>query len=97
MKQKLGITTAKSEAADVLGVYESPNGVEVFETDAPYLLSDGDSLMSPIPVIVVDGPVYTDTMGNTQSALAVTGLGPTPPEGITWDANSTWDNGTYWS
>jgi hypothetical protein len=96
MKQKLGITT-NHQARDATGVYESPGGVEVFETDAPYLLSDGASLMPPLPVIVIDGPVYADTLGNAQTAIAVTGLGPPPPQGITWDENETWDNGTYWS
>lgn len=92
---KIGITT-NHQARDATGVYESPSGIEVFDTDAPYLLSDGKSLASALPVVVVDGPVYTDAMGNAQTALAVTGLVPPPPPGITWDGGQTWDNSTYW-
>lgn len=84
MKQKLGITT-NHQARDATGVYESPIGIEVFETDDPYLLSDGKSLASPLPVVVVDGPVFTDAMGNAQAALAVRGL---TPGGVTIDSTS---------
>lgn len=74
MREPIGITLDVPNDADPTGVYEDASGAEVFETDAPYLLSDGTSLMPPLPVIVSDGPVFIDKRGNAQAALAVTGL-----------------------
>lgn len=94
---KIGITTAIPDDVEPIGVYESDGGIEVFPTDSPYLLEDGGSLLSPVPVIVVDGPVYTDKLGNARQAWPVTGIGPPPSAGITWDSGQTWDSNTYWS
>lgn len=71
-KEPIGITFIVPDNEDPIGVYESDGGIEVFETDEPYLLSDGKSLVDPMPVRMVDGPIYQDTLGNAQSALAIT-------------------------
>lgn len=79
MKQPLGITFTVPPGQEATGVYESEDGIEVFETDDPYLLSDGQSLTPPLPVKIVDGPTFLDSMGRLQSAIPVSGIGPTPP------------------
>lgn len=73
-KQPLGVTFNVPAGQEATGVYEAESGVEVFETDAPYLLSDGVSLQPPLPVVLADGPTFIDSMGNVQAALAVAGL-----------------------
>lgn len=78
MKQPLGITFVVPGDCDATGVYQSDGGVDVFETDAPYLLNDGTSLTRPIPVVLVDGPVFSDTLGHAQSALAINMGGADP-------------------
>lgn len=88
-KEPLGITFDVLSDQEAIGVYEDENGVDVFETDAPYLLSDGKSLEAPLPVRVVDGPVFPDSMGNAQSAFPVNGL--TPPQ--EWDPTDLFANG----
>lgn len=73
-KEPLGITFIVPDGQEATGVYEADGGAEVFETDSPYLLSDGVTLQPPLPVKVVTGPTFTDSMGNAQTALAVSGL-----------------------
>ncbi len=51
--ERIGVTFVEG---GVPVVYQD-GGVDVFETDVPYLLSDTVSLMSPLPVEVVAGPV----------------------------------------
>lgn len=80
MKQPLGITFTVPPGQEATGVYESEDGIEVFEIDDPYLLSDGQSLASPLPVKIVDGPTFLDSMGRLQSAIPVSGIGPAPPD-----------------
>ena len=72
--EPLGITFIVPDGQEAIGVYEADGGAEVFETDSPYLLSDGVTLQPPLPVKVVTGPTFTDSMGNAQTALAVSGL-----------------------
>lgn len=94
-KQPLGITLVAQGSAGATGVYEDPSGIEVFETNEPYLLEDGVSLQPPLPVFDAGGPVFQDSMGNAQRALAVRGL--TPPSGESWilrDGN--WNDGGVW-
>lgn len=91
-KQPLGITVGEGGT----GVYEHEAGIEVLQTDAPYLLADGVSLAAPLPVHFVDGPVFLDSYGNPQAAIPVRGATP-PVDGITWDNNTPWDGGTFWS
>lgn len=91
-KQPLGITVGEGG----IGVYEHEAGIDTFETDGPYLLNDGVSLASPLPVHFVDGPVFFDSNGNPQTAIPIRGSTP-PPDGITWDNNTPWDGGTFWS
>lgn len=95
-KQIIGVTLSTVSGQEALGVYEAEGGVEVVQTDAPYLTS-ALSLQSPMPVFDAGGPVFVDGMGRPQMSLPVTGLGPLPPAGITWDSNTPWDNNTYWS
>lgn len=95
MSEPIGVTLEAVEGQESVAVYESDTGLDVFSTDVPYLLSDGVSLQDPMPVFDAGGSVYTDSMGNAKSALAVKGL--TPSSGITWDAGQTWDSGTFWS
>lgn len=77
-KQPLGVTFNVPAGQEATGVYEAESGIEAFETDAPYLLSDGVSLQPPLPVVLAGGPSFIDGMGNVQAALAVSGLGPGP-------------------
>lgn len=78
-QERVGITFIVPAGQEATGVYEDAAGVDVFETDVPYLLSDGKSLAAPIPVKVVEGATFTDSMGNAQTAIAVSGL-PEPEE-----------------
>lgn len=91
----LGITYTIPPGVEPLGVYEAAGGIDVFEASGPYLLEDGKTLATPLPVFDAGGPVFQDSDGNARSSLAVTGL--TQIAGITWDSNQTWDNSTYWS
>lgn len=75
----IGITTQPVAGQDSVPVYQSDKGVPTFPADAPYLLSDGKSLESPMPVIDAGGPVWIDAGGNAVDALAVT----TVPSGNT--------------
>lgn len=93
--EPLGVTIHPNGSTGAIGVYESAEGLPVFESSVPYLLSDGLSLMAPLPVFNAGGDTFIDSAGNLQSSLAVSGLSPS--NGITWDNNTTWDNGTYWS
>lgn len=80
LKQPLGVTFIVPNGQEATGVYEDENGVAVFETDSPYILDDDVSLQPPLPVKVVSGPIFTDSMGNAQKSLAVSGLVPPDPE-----------------
>jgi hypothetical protein len=73
-KEPLGITFVVPDGQEATGVYEVEGGIEIFETDTPYLLSDGITLMPPLPVFDAGGAVFTDSMGNVQRALGVSGL-----------------------
>lgn len=95
-KQPLGVTFDVPAGQEATGVYEAESGVEIFETGAPYLLSDGVSLAAPLPVHFVDGPVFFDSLGKPQAAIPVRGATP-PADGVTWDNNTRWDGGTFWS
>lgn len=81
-KQPLGITVGDGGT----GVYEHEDGIDTFETDGPYLLSDGVSLAAPLPVHFVDGPVFFDSNGNPQAAIPVQSTAPpVPVNGVTVD------------
>lgn len=96
-QSKLGVTLNVPDHVEPLGVYEAADGIEVFETDTPYLLSDGRSLARPLPIKVVLEKTFIDSLGNLQKALGVKGLTPPPPAGVTWDSGQTWDGVTFWS
>lgn len=64
-----GIAIVEDEGA--VGVYASETGIELFEVETPYLMTDDVSLQAPIEVRVVDGPVYLDAMGNACDAIPV--------------------------
>lgn len=72
IKQNLGITLTVPDGRDATGVYVSVSGIETFISNDPYLLSDGETLMHPLPVFDAGGPSFIDKMGNAQTALAVT-------------------------
>lgn len=78
-KQPLGVTFNVPSGQDATGVYESDDGVDIFYTETPYTLSDEQSLQPPLPIFVTSGPVFEDGMGNSQSALAVSGIEPPEP------------------
>lgn len=73
-KEPLGITFIIPDGHEATGPYEVEGGIEVFETDTPYLLIDGVSLQPPLPVFDAGGAIFTDSMGNAQRALGVSGL-----------------------
>lgn len=54
-KEPLGITFIIPDGQEATGLYEVEGGIEVFETDTPYLLSDGVSLQPPLPVFDAGG------------------------------------------
>lgn len=69
-REPIGIEIIEDEAA--VGAYEVEDGLEAFEADGPYLMADGKSLQAPVPVQIVDGPVYADAMGNACAAIPIT-------------------------
>lgn len=70
-KQPLGVTFVERANADATGIYEAADGIEAFQADEPYLLSDGKTMQTPLPVFDAGGPIFIDAMGNAQTALAV--------------------------
>lgn len=68
-KEPLGIVVV--EDANAVGVYEAVAGLDAFEADGAYLMADGISLQEPVPVQIVDGPVYADALGNACDAIPV--------------------------
>lgn len=97
MKTPLGITYVVPDGQSPTGIYDSESGIEAFETDVPYLAGGSGSLTSPMPVFNAGGPVFQDAMGNAHQALPIKGVTPPDPDGITWDNNTLWDGGTFWS
>lgn len=79
-QEPVGVTFEAVPGQSSVGVYEVDDGVPVFVTDDPYLLSDGKTRVAPVPVFDAEGPTYTDGMGNVQAAIPVTGL-PEPEPG----------------
>lgn len=77
-RQPLGITLNTPTGQEATGVYQDENGVEVFVTNEPYLLEDGRSLSSPLPVFDAGGPTFLSRKGTRQRSLAINGLGPLP-------------------
>lgn len=59
------------DGQEATGFYEIEDGVPVFETRDPYLMKDGHSLQPPLPVKLVTGPIFIDSMGNAQSASPI--------------------------
>lgn len=68
-KEPLGIIVV--EDASAVGVYEAVAGLEAFEADGAYLMADDISLQEPVPVQIVDGPVYLDALGNARDAIPI--------------------------
>lgn len=95
----IGVTLSVPGNIDAVGVYEADGGIPTFETGEPYTLSDGVTVQYPVAIFNAGGTHYTDQAGNFLQALPITGVTPPDPnsDGITWDANTTWDNGAYWS
>lgn len=93
----LGVTLVVPEGVDPVGVYDDDGGLPTFESNAPYTLSDGVTMQQPVPIFYPGGTMYRDRAGNLAQSLAIRGVTPPDPEGIAWDSNTTWDNGTYWS
>lgn len=83
-KEPIGLTLIPKEGQSTVPVFLDANGLETFESDDPYLLSDGRSLVGPIPVIVNEGPIWHDSKGSPFNALAVKVLpgGDSPPDPI---------------
>lgn len=80
MREPIGITFTGPDQADPVPVFEAEGGVGAVERDGPYLLSDGKSLLDPIPVVDAGGPIWRDRAGNLVDALAISvGEGPEPP------------------
>lgn len=96
VKQTLGVTFVEPGTRGALGVYDAPNGIEIAEQAGPYLLTDGSTLVTPIEVFTVTGTTFVDADGDLHQAMPVIGASA-PIDGVTWDANTTWDNSTYWS
>lgn len=84
MKEPIGVTLIVPAGQSAMPVYVDPNGIETFETDDSYLLSDGKSLESPLPVVDAGGPKWTDNLGNAVDAVGVTTItgGSTNPDPV---------------
>lgn len=91
----IGVTLVTPDGQSAIGVYESPSGLEVFESDGPYLLSDGVSLAAPVPVFDAGGPTFRGSAGSLQASIAI--RSGAPSSGFMWDQETPWDNGTLWS
>lgn len=72
MNEKIGLTMNVSDGESAIPVYQDASGIETIASSDPYFLSDGKSLVSPVPVIDAGNPVWFDADGNPVSAMAVT-------------------------
>lgn len=81
--EPLGLTLNLQDGQSPIPVFQDEGGLETFETNEPYLLEDGRSLVDPVPVVVASGPVWQDVAGNPFNALGVKvlpqGENPTDP------------------
>lgn len=68
----IGLTLIVADGEAAIPVYESVDGLETFATDDPYLLSDGQTFLAPLPVFDAGGATWIDADGNAHDALAVT-------------------------
>jgi hypothetical protein len=79
---KVGVTNIIPDGQSPVPVFLDPKGLETFAADEPYLLGDGTSLESPVPVVDARGPIYISDSGNPVSAIPITNMpsgdGPTP-------------------
>lgn len=66
----IGIIMTVPDAVDPMPVYDDPAGIAVAVEAGPYLLSDGVSLVDPVPVVDAQGPIWTDAAGQAVDALA---------------------------
>lgn len=80
MKERLGITLIVPAGHEATGIYESADGIDAFLTDEPYLTSDGAQLQPPLPVFDAGGPMFRDSTGGMQTALAVLTIPTDIPE-----------------
>lgn len=80
--EPLGLTLNLQDGQSPIPVFQDEGGLETFETNEPYLLEDGRSLVDPIPVVVASRPVWQDVAGNPFNALGVKVLpqGENPPD-----------------
>lgn len=76
MSEPIAVTYDVPDNVDPLPVYLAPGGREVYFTDHPVLLSDGVSLMQPIPVVDAGGAVWIDRVGKPQDAVPIVSLPP---------------------
>lgn len=70
-KESIGVIIAPNSAAGAVPMYRTESGASAFEIDEPYLLSDGVSLQSPVPVYDAGAPVGVDALGRPVDALPV--------------------------
>lgn len=77
--QPIGITYQTAPARDRIGVWPDANGDDVFITDAPYIATDGKSLLAPVPVFDAPGPIYTDTVGRPMQSWRIKSAAPVVP------------------
>jgi len=74
--EPFGVTTTVPSRVDPLPVRETADGAAVFLTAAPYLLTDGKSLVAPTPIVQATGDTYLDKGGKLRSVKKVKGLVP---------------------
>lgn len=67
----LRITFTVPENVDPLPIYEDEAGFSVIEYDEPHLSSDGKTLFAPVPVVLAEGPIWTDAAGVARDAVPV--------------------------
>lgn len=67
------------EAANGSPVRQDASGAAAEVKAGPYLLSDGVSLVQPIPVVIVEGESYTDDAGNLRAVWPLNMSGVVPP------------------
>lgn len=79
--EAIGLTIVATSAEAAMPIYRTASGASAFEIDEPYLLSDGQSLQSPVPVYDAGAPVGVDALGRPVDAFPVNLAAPVV---VTW-------------
>lgn len=89
------VTLTVPDDVDGVGYIADENGIVATVQDGPYLLSDGRSLVSPMPVFDAGGSSYLDSLGHRKASipLNLSGVNPNPTEYVTHNGITVTHNG----